>query len=367
MADYHDGDLQDDRPFIDYFNGDLASGVLADYFNGDLVGAVLPVPVPLNVVGTVDGFNPSNQVIGVSLMWDAPETEVDGYQYREFIPQNPPSIPIDVLSEWTDISERNVGNFARDFLAGWIELRSVLDGRFSAPVRLLIPSDLEYPDIGVPQNFVVEIIEDETNRFVVDLTWDPPANAYGRTVRYFVDRGGTGFGYHNSGDRLNYAAARSLFSYFSVRAEASGEESAYVRVEDADYTDNRIEEPPQNVVVTILGSGHTADHISVRANWAHNAKGAPDHYEIRLDAGNWARIGGTSTQASLFVTTGKTDHVLHIRGTRGAFVSEIVEVVQSSWTDLRGQGSPSPLVIGIVDPQRRILRDPGGNVLAMRT
>ena len=227
------------------------------------------------------------------------------------------------------------------------------------------PSTFIYPAIGVPQNFAVEIITDETNRFVVELTWDPPANAFGRTIRYFVDRGGTGFAYHNSGDRLNYAAARSLFPYFSVRAEAGGEESAYVRVNDADYIEP-IEEPPRNVSIVIQSTGHTENHILAQVNWEHNEKGRPDFYEVRLDDVMWTRFSGLTTQFGLFVTTTHANHIFQIRSLRGDLVSEVVSIAQADWGDLRGQQSPSPLIIAIVDSQQRILRDPGGNVLGMR-
>lgn len=219
------------------------------------------VPAPENVVARVTSYQASDERYRVTVSFDAPSDPVDSYQYRS-----------SHNSAW--VAATSGGNRAVYGTASWVEVRSVLQGRYSRPVRVNF-ADFTFPAIGVPRNLVVEIIEEATQLFHVELRWDPPANAFGRAIRYYADRGGTGFAYQTSGERLRYLAGRSLFPYFAVRAEADGHESGYTRVNDADY----ITAAPPVVTVTRTTS---AEGILISVAWTDPPQGPPDNYRVHI-------------------------------------------------------------------------------------
>ena len=317
MVDYLNGDLSEEIVQPDYFNGELVSGIEADYFNGDLVGGdILPVvPVPGGVRGDITAYRASDQRYRVTLSIDAPiEGTVDSYEFRS---------NHNMVWRSTAMVSSNRQMFGMD---SWIEVRSVLGDRYSDSVRLNF-ADLTFPQIGVPGSIVVSIIEQGPQLFHVELEWDPPQNAFGRTVRYYVDRGGTGFAYQTSGQRLRYLAPRSTFPYFSVRAEASGEESEYVRVNDADYIDLTTLGPPQNVAVSLgvaSGAGRTAT-ITLEAP----ANGVVENYAYQVDDGDWTDFSGLSVS----VNVSSSVQNISVRAENRAVNSTPVTVARADWTD----------------------------------
>jgi len=254
MADYYNGDPSEEIVYPDYFNGDLVEGIVGDYFNGDLVGGASPVPVPENVAVAVTAFfDLATDLYTVRTSWTALEESVDSYQWRSFDPRRGGSI-----SAWR---AEHSGSSRDVFRDAWIEVRSVKEGRYSQPVRVAF-SEFTYPAVNTPRDLTVEVTEDTSSVFGLTLDWLPPANLFGRTVRYYVDRGGISFDYHTAPANLRFSGARSNFPYFAVRAEASdGSVSGYIRVNDADY----VEPETGNILVLnnkILVIGDKILHIA---------------------------------------------------------------------------------------------------------
>ena len=202
------------------------------------VAALPPVPPPQSIRADIRAFrqNQGQNFWDTRFEWVAPETDVDGYETRiSFIGTWQGNSALSQLTAFSNF----IGSGLPSDENAWFEVRSVLDGRFSEPLRISF-SEFTFPTINAPTQFVVEVDFDDGSRFEVTLNWVPPTNAWGRTVSYQLDRGGGGFSLHNAPPvDLDFNIPRSTFPYFEVLSIASdGSRSAGVRVVDADYDDN---------------------------------------------------------------------------------------------------------------------------------
>ena len=280
--------------------------------------ALEPVPEPQNLAVQVTGYNESPLRYDTSISWNAPDEAVDSYEWRA-----------DNSLTWSPINTRSIVR-SFDNTSAWVEVRSVKDDRRSSPIRTNF-SEFNFPAINAPTGLHLEVTSHDSTYTYFTFRYNAPTNAWGRNVDYSIDR--SGFGSVSESDtelRSGLPIPLSRVSYFSVRARTGNMESAWARINRADFIVPTIS-VPTGVIVTITESTAQATNFDVVWTAPSDVNGRSVTYETEFNSyGVMTQTGTSASYNYILPLSGFSRFQIRATTPDGA-ISDWVEVLAAEF------------------------------------